>query len=116
MSILPTSVLPKVLLRALEKKSFQKIQVSPELLEAAKHSPEELFQKFQSSPQGLTQEEAQRRLEQYGPNTLGQEKQHTRLALLGKALINPLVILLLVLATVTYLTAGRTLGPCRRST
>ncbi len=80
MSILPTSVLPKVLLRSMEKKSFQKIQVSPELLEAAKLSPEELFQKLQSSPQGLTQEEAQRRLEQYGPNTLGQEKQHTRLA------------------------------------
>ena len=105
MSILPTSVLPKVLLRFMEKKSFQKIQVSPELLEAAKLSPEELFQKVQSSPQGLTQAEAQRRFEQYGPNTLGQEKQHTQLAILGKAVINPLVILLLVLATVTYLTA-----------
>ncbi len=106
MSILPTSVLPKVLLRYMEKKSFQKIQVSPELLESAKRSPEELFQKLQSSPPGLTQEEAERRLEQYGPNTLGQEKQHTRLRILGKAVINPLVILLLALATVTYLTAG----------
>ena len=105
MSILPTSVLPKVVLRYMEKKSFQKIQVSPDLLEAAKRSPEELFQKVQSSPQGLTQEEAERRLEQYGPNTLGQEKQHTWLKLLGKAVINPLVILLLVLASVTYFTA-----------
>jgi Mg2+-importing ATPase len=105
MSILPTSVLPKVLLRYMEKKSFQKIQVSPELIGAAKQSPDEVFQKLQSSPQGLTQEEAQRRLEQYGPNTLGQEKQHTRLKILGKAVINPLVILLLALATVTYLTA-----------
>jgi P-type Mg2+ transporter len=104
MSILPSSVLPKVLLRALEKKSFQKIQVSPELVEAAKRSSDELFQKFQSSAQGLSQEEAQRRLEQYGPNTLGQEKQHTRLILLGKALLNPLVILLLILAMVSYLT------------
>ena len=105
MSILPTSVLPKVLLRFMEKKSFLKIQVSPELLEAAKLTPEELFQKVQSSPQGLTQEEAQRRLDRYGLNTLGQEKQHTWLAILGKAVINPLVILLFVLATVTYLTA-----------
>jgi Mg2+-importing ATPase len=105
MRILPTSVLPKGLLRFMEKKSFLKIQVSPELLEAAKLTPEQLFQKVQSSPRGLTQEEARRRLEQYGPNTLGQEKQHTWIAILGKAVINPLVILLFVLATVTYLTA-----------
>ena len=49
---------------------------------------------------GLTQEEAQRRLEKNGPNVVAREKHHTWIGLLGRAMINPLVVLLLVLAMV----------------
>ena len=49
---------------------------------------------------GLSEEEAARRLEQYGPNVVAQEQRYRRLRLLGQACVNPLVILLLLLATV----------------
>jgi magnesium-transporting ATPase (P-type) len=52
----------------------------------------------------LTQEQAEERLEEHGHNAVAEEEGHGRLALLGKALVNPLVILLSVLATVSLLT------------
>ena len=48
--------------------------------------------------------EAERRLQEYGPNVVAREERHPRIRLLGKALINPLVILLLVLAASSFLT------------
>ena len=57
-----------------------------------------------SSPTGLAQEEVERRLEQYGPNAVAQEERHTYRDLLVKALLNPLVILLSLLAVVSALT------------
>jgi len=59
---------------------------------------------LRTGPQGLPQEEAERRLEQYGPNVVAQEKRHTWVSLLGHAMINPLVVLLLILAAVSLLT------------
>jgi P-type Mg2+ transporter len=53
---------------------------------------------------GLSQEEAERRLEQFGPNAVAQEERHTGRELLVKALLNPLVILLSLLAAVSALT------------
>jgi Mg2+-importing ATPase len=53
---------------------------------------------------GLTAEEAERRLREHGPNTVAQEAHHGWIGLLRHAIFNPLVILLLVLATVSYLT------------
>ena len=52
---------------------------------------------------GLTPEEAERRLQEYGPNVVAEEGGSAS-PLLGKALINPLVILLLVLAAFSFLT------------
>src|SRR5207244_3349707 len=50
------------------------------------------------------EEEVERRLRQYGHNVVAQEQRYTRMRLLGKAMINPLVSLLLVLAILSYLT------------
>ena len=57
-------------------------------------------------PQGLTEEEAADRLEVFGPNEVAAEKQHGWLHRLWGALRNPLVILLTVLAIVTFATAA----------
>src|SRR4029077_19172588 len=46
----------------------------------------------------------ERRLREHGHNVVAQEQRYTRLRLLGKAMVNPLVILLLVLAVLSYLT------------
>jgi Mg2+-importing ATPase len=80
------------------------IQVSPELLEVSISEPDEVFQKLRTSRQGLTESEAVRRVQEYGPNVVAQDKRHSRLRLMGKALVNPLVILLSVLAVISALT------------
>lgn len=104
MPILPTSVLPKRIPHGPHKPSSA-IQVSPLLLEAAAREPEEVLQKLHTSKEGLSEEEAERRLQEFGPNVVAREARHSHIRLLGKALINPLVILLLVLAASSFLTS-----------
>jgi Mg2+-importing ATPase len=74
------------------------------LLEAAAGEPGDVYRRLDTSPQGLTEDEALRRRQRYGPNAIAQENRYGRLLLLGKALLNPLVVLLLVLAVVSLLT------------
>ncbi|HEV3443917.1 MAG TPA: HAD-IC family P-type ATPase, partial [Gemmataceae bacterium] len=80
------------------------IHVSPELIDAAEHDPAAVLQKMQCPRTGLTQEEAARRRAQYGANVVAQEQHYRKLILLGKAMVNPLVILLLILAAISYAT------------
>ena len=42
--------------------------------QAEQETPEQLFEEVVSSAQGLSSEDARRRLEQYGPNALEEEK------------------------------------------
>lgn len=80
------------------------IRVSPLLIEAAHLPVQNALEKLHSDWQGLSQEQVEQRLEQRGPNVVAQEEHHSRLGLLGRAMLNPLVVLLLVLATVSLLT------------
>ena len=59
---------------------------------------EVLFEKFHTSHNGLSHEEAQKRLEEYGYNEPAKKKKRTVLALLISKFINPLVIVLLIIA------------------
>ncbi len=56
----------------------------------------ELLESLQTTPAGLTSEEAQRRLRSYGPNSLVKESRFAALISLLRFLINPLVIILIV--------------------
>jgi Mg2+-importing ATPase len=103
MARLPTTALPEQSAPITPKPSAG-IQVAPLLLEAARSEPDQILQKLQTSPRGLSREEAERRLEVYGPNVVARETTHPHLRLLGKALVNPLVILLVVLAICSFLT------------
>jgi P-type Mg2+ transporter len=96
-------VLPKRIPHGPHKPSAA-IHVSPLLLETSGAEIEEVFQKLHASKNGLSAAEAERRLQEYGPNVVAREARHTHLRLLGKALINPLVILLLVLAASSFFT------------
>ncbi|HSU53195.1 MAG TPA: HAD-IC family P-type ATPase, partial [Candidatus Dormibacteraeota bacterium] len=72
--------------------------------EAATRETAEVLQMLGTSTAGLTEEEAARRLEEFGPNEVGREKHEgwvQRLYLAGR---NPLVILLLVLAILSFAT------------
>src|SRR5436190_1064942 len=99
----PPTVLPKQIPHGPHKPPSA-IHVSPRLLEAAAREPDEVLKTLQSSTSGLSASEAARRLQEYGPNVIAREARHSHFRLLGKALINPLVILLLVLAASSFLT------------
>jgi P-type Mg2+ transporter len=77
---------------------------SAQLLEAARRDAAEALSALASQRSGLSHEEAEARLVQHGHNALAQEEGESRLVLLGKALLNPLVLLLTLLATISYLT------------
>jgi Mg2+-importing ATPase len=103
MPILPTDIIPKNILTALRGASNH-AQFSSLLLGVAQGDSEEAFRGLQTNVNGLSEEEAGRRLEQYGPNVVTQEQRHGRIKLLGRACANPLVVLLLLLATVSLVT------------
>jgi P-type Mg2+ transporter len=72
--------------------------------EAAIKESAEILQNLGSSMQGLTEEEAARRLEEFGPNEVGREKHEGWLQRLYIAGRNPLVVLLTVLAILSFAT------------
>jgi Mg2+-importing ATPase len=96
------SVLPRRAIDAL--KASVSTNSTRQLTEAAASDPDVLLKGFGCSRAGLAEEEAARRLEQVGPNAVAAEQGHGRLGLLAKALLNPLVLLLSVLATVSLAT------------
>jgi Mg2+-importing ATPase len=72
--------------------------------EAAMRESSEVLQELGTSPAGLTEAEAAGRLAQVGPNEVAAEKQPGWVARLYLAARNPLVILLTVLASVSFAT------------
>ena len=73
--------------------------------DAATQETAEILQRLNTSSTGLTEEEAAERLEVFGPNEVAQEKKHDWLWRLWVAVRNPLVILLTILAILTFATA-----------
>jgi Mg2+-importing ATPase len=72
--------------------------------DAATQEISAVLERLRTSSTGLAEEEAAARLEQYGPNEVAQERRHEWLHRLWVAVRNPLVILLTVLAILSYLT------------
>ncbi|MBX9790368.1 MAG: magnesium-translocating P-type ATPase [Pirellulales bacterium] len=64
-------------------------------------SPERLLTDLCSSANGLSQREAERRLDEYGPNTLKPGSQTTALGLLLNQFKSPLVLILIVAAIIS---------------
>ncbi|HXJ24039.1 MAG TPA: magnesium-translocating P-type ATPase [Polyangia bacterium] len=95
------SVLPR---RLVETRKAVSNASSRQLVEAATSDPDEVLGGLGCGRGGLSQDEAERRLTEFGHNAVATEKESGRLGLLGKALLNPLVILLSVLATVSVAT------------
>jgi len=103
MPALPTPVLPKRIAHGPHPPATA-IRVSPLLIEVAGDESEAALQKLQTSKDGLSEEEAARRLKETGPNVVARDERHPRIRLLRKALLNPLVILLVVLASSSFVT------------
>src|SRR5262245_58498343 len=80
------------------------IRVSPLLAELALVEPAVALERLGTSREGLTQDEAAVRLERHGPNIVAGDRRHGRLRLFVHACLNPLVLLLAVLALVSVAT------------
>ncbi len=78
--------------------------------EAATKEVHEVLPLLDSSLNGLTEEEAVARLERYGPNEVAHERRHGWLERLYVAARNPLVILLTVLAVLSFATGDLRAG------
>jgi Mg2+-importing ATPase len=99
-------ILPKVFgARSPSQRASSAIRVSPVLLEVAEEDTDGVLRNLQTSASGISDEEAIKRREQYGPNVIVSEGRYRLLKLLAHAIVNPLVVLLLILAVVTFLTA-----------
>ena len=83
------------------------IQVSPLLAEAAQAEPAAVLARLETSAAGLSEDEVGRRLVQHGPNVIASDAGHGRLRLFLHACLNPLVLLLAVLATVSLIARSR---------
>ena len=80
------------------------IKVSKKLMESGQMDASLVLEKLNTTNAGLTIEEAEARLEKYGPNQIAKEKHQSLLMRIVDNLKNPLVILLSVLGVVSYLT------------
>lgn len=71
-------------------------------------SSEEVFQKLQTNEEGLTEKEAQKRINRYGKNELPKEEKESVFSIFFHELLDPIVLLLLV-AVIASLIVGETI-------
>lgn len=73
-------------------------------LEAAALDAAQVHQRFATRPEGLTAAEANQRLAEHGPNVLAKDQRASMAKLFAHAVLNPLVVLLAILAAVSFAT------------
>ncbi len=100
---MPTAVLPKHVLATIHREKPQ-IQVSRVVVEAATMDAAPLLARLATRSSGLTVEEAAGRLAEHGPNVLAKDQRPGMARLVWRAAINPLVLLLTVLACISFAT------------
>jgi Mg2+-importing ATPase len=96
-------VLPKGIFAALRRQP-PPIRVAPILIESASLTSDAVYQRLRSRATGLTADEAEARLTEHGPNMVAAEGSKSIWLLLWHAVINPLVLLLAVLAIISFAT------------
>jgi P-type Mg2+ transporter len=100
---LQSGVLPKTLLaKSHEKRSMR---VSQAVVDTVALDAAGVYARLKTRPEGLTAGEAAARLAEHGQNVLAKDQRPGFLRLLWRALLNPLVILLAVLAAVSFATS-----------
>ena len=98
----PPGILPRKLLS--RGPHERPLRVSPELVASAAADAADVYARMKSRPEGLTPAEVEARLATHGPNVLAKDHPPSLLRLFGRALRNPLVVLLAGLAAVSFAT------------
>lgn len=106
---MPSVVLPKNLF-ASAARDKQKLKVSQILVETAAMTPTEVYARLDTRAEGLTTADADTRLAAHGPNILAKDQRAGIRVLLWHAILNPLVVLLAVLAIVSFATRDTRAG------
>jgi P-type Mg2+ transporter len=102
-----SNVLPKRVLAGHEK---HPIRVSPVVIEAARLDVAGVYSRLTTCAEGLTSEKAAVLMAAHGQNVLARDQRPGFLRLLWRSVINPLVTLLAVLATVSFATGDPRAG------
>jgi P-type Mg2+ transporter len=102
--VLPKRVLPG------GRRDRPALQVSPVLLEIAASEPAAVYARMATGAGGLTSDQAAQRLVEHGPNALARDAPPSFATLVWHAVGNPLVILLAVLASVSFTTGDARAG------
>lgn len=100
----PTAVLPKSWLGFHHRQAVRAIRVSPAVLESAALDPAAVRTRLNTRAEGLSSTEARARLARFGPNILAKDLRVGVGTLLRHAVLNPLVVLLASLATISFAT------------
>jgi len=96
-------IIPKHLFARIRREA-PKIRVSQLVVDSAKLDAAGVYARLETRAEGLTADEAARRLVEHGPNALASDCRPGIRKLLWHSVLNPLVILLGVLATVSFVT------------
>ncbi len=109
MANIPPAILPKSVLDSSRHK-VSAIRVSPLVVESAALDAAGVYARLKTRPEGLTTDEAAALLAGHGPNVLAKDQRAGLAKLLWRAVLNPLVILLAVLATISFATGDLRAG------
>ena len=109
MAFLHHVILPKHLFSAVPRNQ-RAMRVSRLVVDSAAADVAGAFRALGSGPNGLTDAEAEVRLERHGPNALAKDRRAGMPTLLLHTVLNPLVVLLSVLATVSFVTGDARAG------
>ena len=86
------------------------IHVSPQLIEASRAEVTDVLKNLSTSPQGLTEADAEERRQSHGLNEVAQEIQHGWTWRLMHTMRNPLVVLLAALSSISFATGDMRAG------
>ncbi|MEX0669755.1 MAG: magnesium-translocating P-type ATPase [Pirellulales bacterium] len=84
--------------------------VSRDVADAARSDPARVLESVASGPRGLTTDEAQRRLATHGANMLAAHGRESLVHVLARAVVNPLVVLLAILAGSSFVAGDPAAG------
>ncbi len=101
MARLPSSVIPRHVVRP-HRHGKDAIRVAAILVETAALDEAGVYARLETRAAGLTAREVEARLAVHGPNVLAKDKRVSLAMLLWHAVLNPLVILLAVLSTISF--------------
>ena len=98
------------LIAAKASRTGNAIHFSPMLAEVARLEKREVFTRMKTPPEGLSEADALQHLNDIGPNVIAEDKHRGWPWRLLTATRNPLVILLIVLATISFATGDARAG------